>query len=75
MMSIIMVVLVVWSVGALKSKSAQEVFHNSLAVLRRSRNRFVAPLTQLFRTRAPVRRGSIQMGVRHWGGVALYAFI
>ena len=68
-MSIIMVVLVIWSVRALESKLAQEVFYNSLAVLRRSRNRFVAPLTRLFRTRAPVRRGSIQMGVRHSGVV------
>jgi len=62
-MSVIMVVLVLWSIRALESQLAREVFYNSLAVLRRSRNRFFVRFTRLFRTRtrAPVSRGSIQM--------------
>lgn len=35
-MSIMVVVLVVWSIGALEYKLAREVSHNSLAVLRRT---------------------------------------
>jgi hypothetical protein len=66
-MSIAMVVLVLWSILALKSKLAKEVFHNNLAVLRRSRHRFLAYLNRLFRTRHPVSQDSIQMPVRHTG--------
>ena len=69
-MSIMMVVLVVWSIRALESKLAKEILYNSLAALRRSRHRFLASLDRLlFRTRAPVSQGGIQMAVRHSGVV------
>ncbi len=68
-MSIMMVVLVVWSIRALESKLAEEVFYNSLAALQRSRHRFLARLKRLFCIRAPVRQGSIQMVARHSGVV------
>jgi hypothetical protein len=66
-MSIMMVVIVVWSVQALESKLAKEVFHNSFSVLRRSRRGFLGYLNRLFRIRAPVRQGGIQMAARHSG--------
>ena len=68
-MSIMVVVLVVWSIQALESKLAKEVFHNSLAVLRHSRHRFLAYLNRLLRARSPVSQGSIQMAARHSGVV------
>lgn len=70
-MSIIMVVLVVWSIRALESQLGKEVFYNSLAVLRRSRQRFLARLNRLFRPpgRAPVSQGGIRMDVRQSGVV------
>jgi hypothetical protein len=68
-MSIMMVVLVAWSIRALESKLAEQVFHNSFAVLRRTHHRVLAWLNRLFRTRAPVSQGSIQMAVRHSGVV------
>ena len=64
-MSITVVVLVGWSIQALESKLVKEVFHNNIAVLRRSRHKFSACLNRLFRIRAPVSQGSIQMPVRH----------
>ena len=66
-MSIMMVVIVVWSVQALESKLAKEVYDNSLSVLRRSRHRFLGYLNRLFRIRAPARQGSVQMAARHSG--------
>ena len=65
-MSVIMVVLVVWSIRALESKLSEDSevsSSNSLAVLGRSRRRFLAYLNGLFRPRAPlaVTQGSIQM--------------
>jgi hypothetical protein len=68
-MSIMMVVLVVWSIRALEFKLAEEVFYNSLAVLRRPCRRFLAWLNRLFRPLPPVRQGRVQMAVRHSGVV------
>jgi hypothetical protein len=62
-MSIMMVVLVVWSIWALDSQLAKGVFYNNLAVLRRSRHKFLAFLNRLFRTRAQASQGSIPMDV------------
>jgi hypothetical protein len=68
-MSITVVVLIAWSIRALESKLAKEVFYNNLAVLRRSLHRFLASFNRLFRTRTPVSQGSIQMAVRRSGVV------
>ena len=68
-MSTLVVVLVVWSMQALESELAKEVFYHSLAVLRRSRHRFLPSFNRLFRTRAPVSQGSIQMATRQSGVV------
>ena len=66
-MSIMVVVLVIWSLRALESKLAGEVFHNNFAVLQRSYHRFLAYLNRLHRAHAPVSRGRIQMTVQHSG--------
>jgi hypothetical protein len=69
-MSILVVVLVLWSILALGSNLVREVFDNNLAVWRRLRHRFFAYLNRLFHTRrAPVNQGSIQMAARHSGVV------
>ena len=68
-MSTMMVVLVVWSIRALESKLAEEVFYNGLAALRRSRHRFLAYLNRLFPTRTLANQTSIQMAARHSGVV------
>ena len=52
-MSMIMVVLVAWSVQVLGSNLAKEVFYSSLAVLRRSRHRFLASLNPVRTRRVP----------------------
>ena len=77
-MSIIMVVLVVWSIRALESKLGKEVFYNSLAVLRRSRHRFLASLNRLFRTSKEVSKwlsatvGGCSVSCIHLGPVGDY---
>jgi hypothetical protein len=69
-MSILVVVLVLWSILALGSNLVGEVFASNLAVWWRLRHRFLAYLNRLFHTRrAPVSQGSTQMAARHSGVV------
>ena len=65
----VVVVLVLWSIRAFDSQLVGEVFHDTLAVLRRSRQRFLAYPNRLFCTRHRVSQGGIQMPVRHSGVV------
>jgi hypothetical protein len=66
--SMMVVVLVLWSIRALDSQLVREVSDSSLSVLRRSRHRFLAYVNRLF-TRHTVSLGSIQMPVRQNGVV------